>query len=294
MDTENIKSLRALVDSALKEDVGKGDLTSLACLEPKPVKAAITAKSNGIVSGIKPALLAFDIVDSANIIRPLKQDGDKFEPGENIIEIEGFNQTVLTSERTALNFLGHLSGIASYTNQFVEKIMHTKAIILDTRKTTPGWRFLEKEAVVHGGGQNHRYGLYDMVLIKDNHIASAGSIASAIEMTRNYLKTPEFRLQFETKADEIEIEVEVSTEVQLREAIKAGVMRLLLDNQSTESLKHLVDTAHKINSDVRLEASGNVTLENIAEVAETGVDYISIGAITHSAKASDFSLNISE
>lgn len=294
MKSEIIKSIRNLVDIALKEDVGKGDLTSLACLEPKTIKATITAKSEGVISGTKPAMLTFDFVDSANIIRPLKQDGDRFEPGETVFEIEGFNQTVLTAERTALNFLAHLSGIASLTSRFVEKIKHTSCTILDTRKTIPGWRALEKEAVVHGGGQNHRLGLYDMVLIKDNHITSAGSIANAVEMTKNYLNTPDFRMQFETKAEEIEIEVEVASEEQLKEAIATGVIRLLLDNQSIESLSHLVKITRSLNDKVKLEASGNVSLDNVVRVAETGIDYISIGALTHSAKASDFSLNITE
>jgi nicotinate-nucleotide pyrophosphorylase (carboxylating) len=224
----------------------------------------------------------------------LKNDGDKFEPGDIILDIEGFNQTVLTSERIALNFLGRLSGIATFTSKFVEQIKGTECQILDTRKTTPGWRLLEKEAVVYGGGKNHRYGLYDMILIKDNHIASTGSIKNAVEFTREYLTTPDFRLQFDCKAEDIEIEVEVSTKKQMKEAIEVGIKRLLLDNQSTEQLKRLVEIARGLNPELVLEASGNVTLENVAEVASTGVDYISIGAITHSAISSDFSLNLIE
>lgn len=284
---------RDLVKQALNEDVGPGDLTSFACLEPNNITGSITAKSSGIISGIQPLMLTFDIVDSANTIRPLKKDGDSFNPGDTIVEIEGFNQTVLTSERVALNFLAHLSGVASFTNKFVKLIESTNCRILDTRKTTPGMRMLEKAAVVHGGGMNHRIGLYDMILIKDNHIASAGSITSAIALTQEYLTTPEFRLQFHAKAEEIEIELEIVTVEQLKEALDNGVKRLLLDNQSLDSLKQLVDTARSLDPDVKLEASGNVSLETVADIAQTGVDYISIGSITHSAQASDFSLNLS-
>jgi nicotinate-nucleotide pyrophosphorylase (carboxylating) len=294
MDKEHYAEVRRLVKAGLDEDIRKGDLTSLACLEPGPIKATIKAKSSGMLSGVQPALIAFDIVDSANIVRPIKKDSEPFAPGETIFEIEGFNQTVMTTERTALNFLAHLSGIATYTNEFVRRIEGTSCRILDTRKTTPGWRYLEKAAVAHGGGHNHRFGLYDMVLIKDNHIAAAGSIRKAVEKTRAFLDTPEFRLQFETRADQIEIEVEVTSEAQVREAINAGIERLLLDNQSLESLRQLVSVAREMNSSTKLEASGNVTLETVAEIAATGVDFISIGAITHSARASDFSLTVTD
>jgi nicotinate-nucleotide pyrophosphorylase (carboxylating) len=286
------KSIINLVKTALDEDIGKGDLTSLACLEPNPVKARIVAKSAGVLSGLKPALLTFEMVDSANTVRPCLNDGDGFNAGDAIIEIDGFNQTVLTAERTALNFLAHLSGVATFTAKFVDKVKGTTCRILDTRKTIPGWRLLEKMAVVHGGGHNHRFGLYDMILIKDNHIASVGSVKEAVKRTREYLNTPDFRLQFGTKAENIEIEVEITSEQQVREAVDAGVKRLLLDNQSVESLFRLVSLARKLNPDIKLEASGNVTLDNVAEIAATGVDYISIGALTHSAPACDFSLKV--
>lgn len=294
MKKEHYAAVCQLVKSGLDEDIRKGDLTSLACLEPGPIKAQIKAKSNGILSGVDPALIAFDIVDSANVVRPTKKNSEPFEVGDVIMEIDGFNQTVLTAERTVLNFLAHLSGIASLTNQFVQKIAGSSCRILDTRKTTPGWRYLEKEAVVHGGGYNHRFGLYDMVLIKDNHIASAGSISRAVEKTRVFLKTPEFRLQFEAKADDIEIEVEVTSKEQVAEAIASGVKRLLLDNQSLPELSALVTLARELDPSVKIEASGNVSLDTVAAIAGTGVDYISIGAITHSAPSSDFSLTVIE
>lgn len=286
------RSIINLVKAALEEDVGKGDLTSLACLEPNPVRAKIVAKSEGVLSGLKPALAVFEVVDSANVVRSLLKDGDRFGPGDSIITIDGFNQTILTAERAALNFLAHLSGVATLTAKFVDKVKGTLCRILDTRKTTPGWRLLEKMAVVHGGGSNHRFGLYDMILIKDNHIAAAGSVKEALKKTREYLATPDFRLQFELKAEDVEIEVEARSDQQLTEAIEAGVDRLLLDNQSIEALQQLVTLAKRLNPDVKLEASGNVSLENAAAIAATGVDYISIGALTHSAPASDFSLRL--
>jgi nicotinate-nucleotide pyrophosphorylase (carboxylating) len=283
-----------LVKAALDEDVGSGDLTSLACLEPDPLKARIVAKSEGVLSGMRPMMLTFAIIDSANKIKPLKCDGDRFEPGDVIVEIDGFNQTVLTAERTALNFLAHLSGVATLTAKFVRLVDGTGCKIIDTRKTTPGWRLLEKGAVVHGGGTNHRIGLYDMILIKDNHIAAAGSVSGAMRRAKEFLTTCDFRLQFEMTAKDVEIEVEVTNETQLTEAIESGAHRLLLDNQTVESGKKLVALARRMNPEVKLEASGNVNLDNVAAVASTGVDFISIGALTHSAPAADFSLKAVE
>lgn len=284
--------IHALVKAALDEDIGPGDLTSLACLEPNPVAARIVAKSSGVVSGMKPLLLTFDCVDSANVVNVVKDDGSEFVPGDVIVDIDGFNQTVLTAERVSLNFLARLSGVATLTRQFVDIVDSTTCRILDTRKTTPGWRLLEKEAVLHGGGHNHRMGLYDMILIKDNHITSAGSIARAVELTREFLQTPDFRLQFDCKAEDIEIEVEIATEEQLIEAINVGIGRLLLDNQTPHSLAALVSKARELDPDVLLEASGNVSLDTVAEIAASGVDFISIGALTHSARSCDFSLQV--
>lgn len=239
-------------------------------------------------------MLVFRTVDSANKVRFLLNDGDRFCPGQTVAEIDGFNQTILASERVALNFLGCLSGVATMTRAFVERISGTSCTILDTRKTTPGWRLLEKAAVCHGGGKNHRLGLYDMILIKDNHIASAGSVAGAVRRAREFLDTAGFRLQFNSSAERVDLEVEVATEEQLKEALGAGVKRIMIDNQAIESLARLVKTARKLDPDAKLEASGNVTLETVAQIAATGVDYISVGAITHSAPAADFSLQFSE
>ncbi|MDZ4724132.1 MAG: carboxylating nicotinate-nucleotide diphosphorylase [candidate division Zixibacteria bacterium] len=285
-------SLRELIKVALKEDIGRGDLTSLATLEPNPAKATITAKSDGVLSGTIPALMVFETVDSANTVKFNIRDGAHFRHGEVICEIDGFNQTILASERVALNFLGHLSGIATLTHQFAEKIRASRSQILDTRKTTPSLRALEKAAVVHGGGFNHRFGLFDMMLIKDNHIAAAGSIKSAVARAREFMNTSDFRLQFDLEAARVLIEVEIENELQLAEAIDAGVDRLLLDNQTPASLCRLVQLARRLNPAVELEASGNVSLQNIELIAASGVDYISIGSITHSAPSSDFSLKI--
>lgn len=284
-----------MVKAALAEDIGRGDMTSLSCLEPNSIKAEIIAKSKGILSGLKPALLAFDIVDSANVIKPLIKEGDTFGPGDIIAKIDGFNQTVFASERVALNFIGHLSGVATLTNKFVKKVAEagrSGCKIIDTRKTLPGLRNLQKQAVVDGGGVNHRQGLYDMILIKDNHIAACGSISKAIELLNENMETPEFHLQFNLHKDEVEIEVEISNEKQLREAIECGVKRLLLDNQSVDELKRLTKLARSLSDDLKLEASGNISLDNVADIAAAGVDYISVGALTHSAPSSDFSLKV--
>jgi nicotinate-nucleotide pyrophosphorylase (carboxylating) len=286
------KTTLELVRAALEEDIGPGDLTSLGCLEPNLLKAQIIAKSEGVLSGLQPAALAFQLVDSANKFEPRLNDGDRFKKGDLIAEISGLNQTVLAAERVALNFMAHLSGVATLTARFVEKIRGHNCTILDTRKTTPGWRLLEKMAVVHGGGENHRIGLFDMVLIKDNHIASAGSIAGAVTKMHAFMDSTDFRLQFKTDPKKILIEVEITEEKELVEAIESGVDRILLDNQSPEQLKQLVEKARALNPQIKLEASGNVSLDNVEAVAAGGVDYISIGALTHSAPVADFSMRV--
>lgn len=286
------KQVREIVKNALTEDIGRGDLTSLASLEPDSAEAQIVAKSDGILSGSLAAMTVFEMVDSANVVEFKISDGASFQRQDVIASIRGFNQTILASERVALNFLGHLSGIATRTRQFVDQIHGSRAKILDTRKTLPGIRVLEKLAVVHGGGYNHRFGLYDMILIKDNHIASCGSISEAVARAREFLKTSDYRLQFEKEADKVLFEVEVESESQLIEAIQAKVDRLLLDNRTLEELRALVLKARQLNPAIELEASGNVTLDTVGAIAATGVDYISVGNITHSAPSADFSLSI--
>lgn len=280
----------ALIKTAIEEDIGPGDLTSMSCIEPDKAGGEIVAKADGILSGTAPARMVFELIDSANVVTFHKRDGDRFAAGDVIATIDGFNQTVLASERTALNFLGRLSGVATLTGQFVARIAGTNCRILDTRKTTPGWRLLEKEAVVHGGGCNHRMGLYDMVLIKDNHIACAGSIAEAVGRVREFMTTPDYRLQYEMEAEQVKIEIEVTNAEQLVEAVDARADRIMLDNQSLDTLADLVVLARRLNPSIELEASGNVTLDNVAAIAATGIDFVSVGALTHSAPAVDLSM----
>ncbi len=280
------------IELALMEDIGRGDITTLACISNKTISAEIVAKSSGVLAGIPVAAAVFHKLDKKITIVTDKSDADLFSPGDRILSITGDSHAILTGERTALNFLGHLSGVASLTSKFVKKVAATGAKILDTRKTVPGMRFLDKYAVTCGGGVNHRFGLYDMVLIKDNHIAAAGTIKDAVSRIDKFTRREDFQERFYIAPDELEIEVEIETPEQLREAVGSGVKRLLLDNQSIDRLAELVATARKIADGLILEASGNVNLDTVADIARTGVDYISIGALTHSAPSSDFSLNI--
>lgn len=285
-------TLESLVRCALAEDLGPGDITSLGSLPGRSVNSRIVAKSDGVLSGLDVVRLVFQMVDSKIEFRPGKADADRFASDDLIVALSGNDGSILGAERTAINFLAHLSGVATLTARFVEAVKGTDCRILDTRKTTPGLRHLEKQAVAHGGGMNHRMGLHDMVLIKDNHIAAAGSITAAVEQCRSYLASAEYASRFGKSGGQIDMEVEISSLAELTEAIEVGILRLLLDNQSTASLGKMVRTARELSSEVVLEASGNVTLENVAEVASTGVDCISVGALTHSARACDFSLQV--
>lgn len=273
-----------LIDLALQEDVSTGDITTLAIFDSENdpiVDAHVVAKQEGIVCGIDFFIDTFKHIDPSLEITVINSNGHKVNKGDRILELKGKSSSILTGERTALNFLGRLSGVATYTHQFVEKVAHTQAKILDTRKTTPGYRLLEKFAVRIGGGTNHRVGLYDMVMIKDNHIDACGSIGKAIEKVQSYLKAH--------NKEQIKIEVEVKNTNELEQALEYSIDRLLLDNMSLAELKKCVEiTAGR----VELEASGNVSLETVAQIAETGVNYISVGAITHSAPNFDFSMRI--
>ncbi len=284
--------IRRQVELALIEDIGPGDLTTRACIESQSIEAEIIGKSEGVVAGLPLVEATFKHLDSELKVTILKKDGSSFKSGDNIVTIKGDSRAILTGERTALNFLGHLSGIATLTNRFVKMIEGTKAKILDTRKTIPGLRYLEKYAVSCGGGENHRFGLYDMALIKDNHIAACGSISKAFEKMRQYINSAEYKKCFAAEVKKVAIEVEVTSLKELIEAIESGAKRLLLDNQSVERLAAMVQKARAINPAVALEASGNVNVANVRSIAETGVDYISIGLLTHSAPSSDFSLKV--
>lgn len=271
----------ALIEAALSEDVGKGDRTSQWTVPAESrSEAVIVAKQRLIVAGLAAAAEVFRAVDSDLSVELRTDDAKELDVGDVVMAIEGPTRSLLTAERTALNFLAHLSGIATLTGAFVSRVAGTGARIVDTRKTTPGWRALEKMAVRAGGGSNHRMALDDMVLVKDNHIAAAGGLTAAIERVRmNNVGLP--------------VEVEVHTPEELQEALAAGVKRILLDNMTPDELREAVSLVReRAGESVLLEASGNVTLNTVLEVAETGVDLISVGALTHSAAAADFSLRV--
>jgi nicotinate-nucleotide pyrophosphorylase (carboxylating) len=274
------QALKGLIELALAEDLGAaGDVTSIGTLSAEQsIHGRIIAKENGVIAGLKCVQEVYAMVDPSVVVNLHVQDGDAVTVGTLVCSVEGPGRSILTGERTALNFLQRLSGVASLTARYVAAVAGTSTRILDTRKTTPGWRALEKYAVRMGGGQNHRTGLYDMVLIKDNHIAAAGGIAAAVERVR---ETPAAR--------DLLIEVEVETLEQLQVALGLYVDRILLDNMDTATMKAAVEMAA---GRVALEASGNMTLDRVAEVAATGVDFISVGALTHSARALDLSMRL--
>ena len=261
-----------VIDTWLAEDVGSGDLTSLAVIdESATCEARVLLKEPGVVCGFEPAAAVFARLGAR--LQPLVEDGAQLEPGP-IARVEGPARAVLTGERTALNVLGRLSGIATLTRRYVDAVAGTGAVILDTRKTTPGFRALEKHAVACGGGRNHRLGLYDAILIKDNHLRLGGSIGEAVSRA---------------KPAGVPVEVECDTLDQVREALAAGADRILLDNMPVAALREAVALA---GGRTPLEASGGVTLDTVRAVAETGVDFVSIGALTHSARSLDVSLEV--
>lgn len=291
------KILQQQVSTALQEDVGAGDITSLALIDRELIGVAeITAKSDGVICGLPLCEYTFLKVDSEIEFKALFEEGQSFKTGDQVAMIMGHLRSILTAERTALNFLMRLSGVATLTHQMVMAAGNERVKILDTRKTTPGLRFIEKYAVATGGGENHRYGLYDMVLIKDNHIAATGSVTVAIGKIRDFLASDKFLKVFHTDPASIEIEIEVESIDQLQEALDEGISRIMLDNKSPEHLVEMVSIVRgrPQGNKIKLEASGNVTLDNIAAIAASGVDFISVGALTHSAPASDFSLKLLE
>jgi nicotinate-nucleotide pyrophosphorylase (carboxylating) len=273
--------IREIIRRALDEDIQTGDVTTQAVIPDEVFgKGKFLVKANGVVAGLNIAEQVFKIVDDKIVYKVLICDGEKVNVGEIVAEFEGKASSILTAERTALNFLQRMSGIATLTNSFMEKIKHTKAKILDTRKTVPGLRLLDKEAVRLGGGKNHRIGLFDMFLIKDNHIEIAGSITKAIDACRKFQQK---------KNSELKIEVETKNLEEVKEALTCSVDIIMLDNFRTEMMKKAVLI---INGKCLVEASGNVNLDNVKEIAETGVDFISVGALTHSVNALDISLEV--
>ena len=265
---------RQLIQAALAEDVGPGDVTStLTVPAGRFARARLVARTGGILAGINVCRQVFLTLDRSVRFAPKLKDGARFRKDQVLAEVHGRARSILTAERTALNFIQRLSGIATATHRFVDAVRGTKAVILDTRKTTPGWRALDKYAVHCGGGTNHRTGLYDMILIKDNHIAAAGSITTAIERCRS---------------SRLPLEVEAETLAEVQESLVAGAKRILLDNMTLTQMKRAVALA---KGKAKLEASGGINLRNVRRAAETGVDYISVGAITHSAPAADIALD---
>ncbi|NLF50130.1 MAG: carboxylating nicotinate-nucleotide diphosphorylase [Leptolinea sp.] len=259
---------------ALAEDIGPGDATTNAIVPEEAVmKGRIIAKQDGIIAGLDVSQAVYELVDPGVTFTARVEEGTHVENKALLASVEGPARALLTGERTALNFLGRMSGIATMTRQYMDAIAGTKAVVLDTRKTAPGLRDLDKLAVKRGGGKNHRHALYDMVLIKDNHIDFAGSITKAVEMARSH-------------AGNLQIEVETRTLADVSEALSLGVEWIMLDNMSPDMMREAVEM---VNGRAKLEASGNITLETIRPVAETGVDYISVGALTHSVIVFDVS-----
>ncbi|HZH72676.1 MAG TPA: carboxylating nicotinate-nucleotide diphosphorylase [Mariniphaga sp.] len=278
MDEKTLKSAEILFNLAYAEDIGDGDITTNNLVPPDSNKTAVlVAKEEGIVAGLPVAEMVFRKFDKSIEWNVKKPDGSKVVPGDVIVEFSGNYRALLTGERKALNFLQRLSGIATYANKCMDEVKGLKVEILDTRKTLPGYRYLDKYAVRMGGASNHRFGLYDMVMIKDNHIQVAGGIKEAVEAIRT--KIPK----------SIKIEVETTNLDQVKEALEADVDIIMLDNMSSKLMKEAVEL---INGRAKIEASGNMTLKRIRKVAGTGVNYISIGAITHSVKALDISQRI--
>jgi len=272
--------IEPVVRRALEEDLGRaGDITSDAIIpSSQTALAVIAAREAGVVAGLIAADLAFRLIDPAIRLAAEKPDGSEVAARDVIASLEGPARAILTAERVALNFLGHLSGVATATHQLVARIAGTNARIICTRKTTPGLRVLEKYAVRCGGGLNHRFGLDDAVLVKDNHIAAAGGVRAVVEALRGRL------------GPMVKIEVEVDTLEQLEEALARGIDAVLLDNMPPETMKRAVAMAR---GRAKLEASGGVTLERVRAIAESGVDYISSGAVTHSARSLDVGLDFS-
>lgn len=273
------KRVELIIENCLVEDIGGGDITT-ELLIPKGAKgkAIILAKEYGVVAGLPIAGRVFKKLNRDMRWKEIKRDGDSVNKNEMLAEIHGSSRAILTGERVALNFLQRLSGIATITSTFVEAVKGLSVKITDTRKTAPGLRIIDKYAVRVGGGYNHRSGLYDGILIKDNHLKALGSISKSVK---------EIRKRSEKKLEILEIEVETSTIDQVREAISAGVEIIMLDNMPLKTMKRAV---RLINKRAKVEASGGITLKNVRRVAETGVDFISIGSLTHSPKALDMGL----
>jgi nicotinate-nucleotide pyrophosphorylase (carboxylating) len=285
MNSEELFSIEAIVKNALAEDLGEaGDITSQAIFDAKTIgRACIKSKEAGVLSGAYLLQPIFTAVHPSLIVTCALCDGAALSPGAVICTVSGPLRAILAGERLALNFLQRLSGIATATSACVKLISHTQTKLLDTRKTTPLLRLLEKRAVLHGGGVNHRFGLFDMILIKDTHVKAAGGVTRALTKARAYvqsLKSP------------VKIEVEVQTRQEFLEAVSLTPDRIMLDNMGNDLMAECVGLLRKSGASIELEASGNISIQTIAAVAQTGVDFISMGSLTHSVKALDIHLVI--
>ena len=280
MEQNLLKAIEPIIEAGLKEDIQTGDVTTNLLISADTQTTAIMiAKADGVIAGLPVARMVFQKLDSEVNFDAAISDGDAVKKGDLICTINGAYRALLTGERLALNFLQRMSGIATETAKYVAAIKDTSTKILDTRKTVPGLRLLDKYAVKAGGGTNHRIGLYDMVMIKDNHISVAGGITKAVEAIRPHISA------------EIKIEVETTTMEEVKEALAAGADIIMLDNMDNVTMTKAVQL---INGKAKVEASGNMNLERVREVAATGVDFISIGALTHSVTALDISQKIKE
>lgn len=280
MQTFTNQELYSFIAHALAEDIRDGDHSAMACLDRRTEgEAQLIIKDDGVLAGIEVAIAVFHFVSPHMQVDTFKKDGDQIHKGDIVLRVKGFANDILSAERLVLNTMQRMSGIATKTAQYVRAIEGTKAKVIDTRKTTPGIRFLEKYAVVQGGGANHRMGLYDMVMLKDNHIDFCGGIEQAILKTQKYLKEKSLQLKIEVETRNIE-EVKRAVEV-------GGIDRIMFDNFYPEKIREAINYVPK---NIETEASGGIVLENIRQYAETGVDFISVGALTHSAVALDMSL----
>lgn len=276
--TGNDKIIQKALLNALKEDIGSRDITTLATIpDSKILYGEFLAKQQGVITGLDIVEEIFKLLNKNIEFKTFVKNGDSIRKGQVLASIKGCGQAILAGERVALNFLQRMSGIATITKQYVDVIASTKAVILDTRKTAPGLRIFDKMAVRTGSGQNHRSGLFDMFLIKDNHIEAAGSITKAFQAIKKFNKS------------NLPIEIEIKNNNELKEALSLKPDRIMLDNMNIKQIQNAVKS---VKSKIPLEVSGGVNLKNVLSIAKTGIDYISVGALTHSVKALDISLEI--
>lgn len=276
-----INLINKLLDLGIEEDINTGDITTESIIPASMnATATMTAKQDGVISGLEVVKMVYDRFQDDVVFTPYFQNGDAVKKGDVILKVEATYPTLLRGERLSLNIFQRMCGIATETAKYVKELADTQTELLDTRKTAPGLRVLDKLAVKHGGGTNHRMGLYDMAMIKDNHIKMAGGIAKAVEQVRSRI------------AEGIKIEVEATNLEEVKQAIEAGADIIMLDNMDNQSMTEAVKVIKAADKGIKTEASGNMSIERLKEVAATGVDYISVGALTHTVKGMDISMNI--